>query len=151
MMGKYKFWLILSILVAFIAGLLGGVWSERYFFDKKGRAKIARPQREPVHFPSLEQMAQELGLSEEQQEKIKKIFERNDISLKELRSDMHSRLTKIRAELKSELDSVLTEEQRKKFEEMIQNYLRERKREYDRRREDGRRKSPGESPKGDNR
>ncbi len=151
MMGKYKFWLILSVLVAFIAGLLGGIWSERYFSRKKRHAQIARAQKEPVHFPSLERMAQELGLSAEQQEQIKKIFERNDINLKELRSDMHSRLTKIRTELKNELDSVLTAEQRKKFEEMIQNYLQERKRMYERRREDGRRKNSGEYPKGDNR
>ncbi len=149
MMGKYKFWIVLSFLVAFTAGLLGGIWSERYFFRKKGRAKIARAQRDSVHFPSLERMAQELELSGEQQEQIKKIFERNDIKLKELRSDMHGRLTKIRAELKRELDGVLTAEQRKKFEEMIQNYLLQRKEEYEKRRENSRRQNSAESPKGD--
>ncbi len=149
MMGKYKFWLILSILVAFAAGLLGGIWSERYFFQKKRHARIARAQKERVNFPSLEQMARDLELTVEQQERIKKIFETNDVKLRELRSDMHGRLTKIRAELKSELDGVLTAEQRKKFEEMIQNYLRERKREYEKRRENGRKPNLGEYPKGD--
>lgn len=149
MMGKYKFWIVLSVLVAFTAGLLGGIWSERYFFQKKRHARIDRAQRDSVHFPSLERMAQELELSTEQQEKIKKIFERNDIKLKELRSDMHGRLTKIRAELKRELDGVLTAEQKEKFEKMIQNYLLQRKQEYEKRRENSRRKDSAEIPKGD--
>jgi Spy/CpxP family protein refolding chaperone len=149
MMGKDKFWIVLSVLVAFAAGLLGGIWSERYFFHKKRDDRIARAQRDSRHFPSLEQMAQELGLSAEQQEQIKKIFERNDVKLKELRSDMHGRLTKIRAELKGALDAVLTPEQRKKFEEMIQNYLLQRKEEYEKRRENSRREDSAEKPKGD--
>ncbi len=149
MMGKYKFWIVLSVLVVFAAGLLGGIWSERYFFHKKRHDKIARAQRDAVHFPSLERMSQELGLTAAQQEQIKKIFERNDVKLKELRSDMHSRLTKIRAELKSELDAVLTAEQRKKFEEIIQKYLLQRKEEYEKRRENSRRQNSAENPKGD--
>lgn len=149
MMGKYKFWIVLSVLVAFAAGLLGGIWSERYFFHRKRHDRIARAQRDSVHFPSLEQISQELELSAEQQEQIKKIFERNDVKLKELRSDMHGQLRKIRAELKSELDGVLTAEQRKKFEEMIQNYILQRKKEYEKRRENSGRQNSAENPKGD--
>jgi Spy/CpxP family protein refolding chaperone len=149
MMGKYKFWIVLSALVAFAAGLLGGIWSERYFFQKRRHAQVARAQRDSVHFPSLEQMSKELRLSAEQQEQIRNIFERNDVKLKELRSDMHGRLTKIRAELKSEIDGVLTVEQRKKFEEMIQNYILKRKEEYEKRRENSKSQSSAENPKGD--
>jgi Spy/CpxP family protein refolding chaperone len=149
MMGKYKFWIVLSALVAFAAGLLGGIWSERYFFQKRRHAQVARAQRDSVHFPSLEQMSKELKLSAEQQEQIRNIFERNDVKLKELRSDMHGRLTKIRAELKSEIDGVLTAEQRKKFDEMIQNYILQRKEEYEKRRENSKSQSSAENPKGD--
>jgi Spy/CpxP family protein refolding chaperone len=62
---------------------------------------------------------------------------------------MHGRLTKIRAELKGALDAVLTPEQRKKFEEMIQHYLLQRKEEYEKRRDNSRREDSAEKPKGD--
>ncbi|MBM3284275.1 MAG: periplasmic heavy metal sensor [Candidatus Aminicenantes bacterium] len=151
MRNKYKFWLVFSVLVAFIAGLLGGLWGERYLSQKKRRAYFAKPPRESVHFPSLEQMSRELGLSAEQQEEIRQIFERNDVRLKELRSDMHSRLTEIRARLKSELNGVLTAEQQEKFEAMIQNYLLQRKKEFEKRKGDYKRERFPDKPEGDRR
>jgi Spy/CpxP family protein refolding chaperone len=149
MKNKYKFWIVISVVVAFTAGLLGGLWGERYFAYKKKGADLARARKDSVHFPSLEQMAQKLGLTAAQQEQIKKIFERNDAKLKELRADMHGQLTKIRAELKNELDGVLTAEQRKKLEETIQDYLLQRKRDHEKRREDFGRQNSAENPKGD--
>jgi Spy/CpxP family protein refolding chaperone len=149
--GKYKFWLVLSLIVAFAAGIFGGIFSERYYFHRKRHASLARTQaeRSPAHFPSIEQLAKDLNLSAEQQEQIRKIFERNDAKLKELRSDMRGRLATIRAELKTELDSVLTAEQKQKFEAMIESYIEQRKRESDRRRESPRKEGPPDKPKGD--
>jgi len=149
--GKYKFWLVLSLIVAFAAGVFGGIFSERYYFHRKRHANIARAQteRSQAHFPSLEQLAQDLNLSAEQQEQIRKIFERNDAKLKDLRTDMRGRLATIRAELKTEVDAILTPEQKQKFEAMIESYLEQRKRDSDRRRESPRKEGPPDKPRGD--
>ncbi len=123
MKNKYIVWLVLALVVAFAAGLIGGIFSDRYFFERRP----ARGDRGRPHPPSLEQMAKDLGLSVDQQEQIKKIFERNEAKLKELRSDMHGRLRSIRADLKKEIDSVLTAEQRQKMETLIQKHTRQDK------------------------
>jgi cell division protein ZapA (FtsZ GTPase activity inhibitor) len=148
---QYKFWLVLSLIVAFAAGIFGGIFSERYYFHRKRRVNLARNQteRSSAHFPSIEQLAQDLNLSAEQQEQIRKIFERNDAKLKDLRSDMRGRLSAIRAELKTEVDAVLTAEQKQKFEAMIESYLEQRKRESDKRRESQRKEGPPDKPRGD--
>jgi Spy/CpxP family protein refolding chaperone len=125
MKNKYKFWIVLSLVVAFGAGVIGGVFGERYYLQKRH----ARGDRGRAHPPSLEQMAKDLGLSAGQQEQIKKIFESNEAKLKVLRADMHGRLRSIRAELKSEIDNVLTAEQRQKIEAMIKKYDAKRKKE----------------------
>lgn len=129
MKNKYAFWIVFSLVVAFAAGLIGGIFSDRYFFQKK----YGRSERSRAPFPSLERMAQDLGLSAEQQEQIRKIFERNEAKLKELRSNLHGRLASIRAELKSEIDSVLTAEQKQKFEAMIERYASQRRKEFEER------------------
>lgn len=131
MNNKYKFWIIFSLIIAFAAGFLGGVFGEKYIHQKQSH----RGERRSVHFPSLEVMAKELGLSAEQQAEIKGIFERNDAKFKEMRVEIHSHLSRIRAELKDEIMSVLTVEQKEKFQAMIEKYLDERKREYERRSE----------------
>ena len=125
MKNKYIFWIIFSLIVAFAAGLIGGAFGERYYLQKRhDRGEQGRP-----HPPSLEQMAKDLGLSADQQEQIKKIFERNETKFKELRADMHDRLRSIRAELKKEIDSILTAEQRQKIETMIEKHThRDKKR-----------------------
>ena len=120
MKNKYIFWIVFSLIVAFAAGLVGGVFGDRYYLQK-------RHDRGRPHPPSLERMAKDLGLSADQQEQIKKIFERNEAKLKELRADMHDQLRSIRAELKKEIDSVLTAEQRQKIETMIEKHARREK------------------------
>ncbi|OGD18326.1 MAG: hypothetical protein A2W03_14380 [Candidatus Aminicenantes bacterium RBG_16_63_16] len=149
MQDKYKFWLVLSLVVAFGAGLLGGVFGERYYFHSRSHARMARPQRSGPHFPSLEQMSRELGLSAEQREKIKATFEDNDTRLKDLRSEMHNRLGTIRTELKDKIDAVLTPEQKTKLEAKIEKYLQQRKRDSERRRPRSDRERPQDKPTGE--
>jgi len=123
MKNKYMFWIIFSLIVAFAAGLIGGAFGERYYLQKRhDRGERGRP-----HPPSLEQMAKDLGLSADQREQIKKIFEGNEAKLKKLRADMHDRLRTLRAELKKEIDSVLTAEQRQKIETIIKKHTRQDK------------------------
>lgn len=149
MQNRYKLWIVLSLVVTFGAGLLGGIFGERYYFHSQGHSRQAGGQRGGPHFPSLEQMSQELGLSAEQQGKIKAIFEDNDTRLKDLRTEMHSRLGTIRSELKDRIDTVLTPEQKTKLEAKIQKYLEQRKRENDRRRPGSDKDRPQDKPTGE--
>lgn len=149
MKDKLKFWLVLSLVVAFGAGLLGGMFGERYFFHGRRHAQLQRPSRSGPHFPSLEQLSQRLGLSGPQQEQIRKIFQDHDAELKELRAEMNTRLGAIRAGLKDKMDAVLTPEQKTKFEESIKEHLENRKREAEKRRPSPPGERPQDKPTGD--
>jgi len=118
MRNKIKLWITLSLVLAFAAGVVGGFYVERYWFQKKMRDRGARPG----HFPSIEKMAGELGLTAEQQALIKDIFQKNEVRFKDLDGDIRQRLQAIREQLKNEIDSVLTPEQKKKMEDMIERY-----------------------------
>ena len=148
MQNRYKLWMILSLVVAFGAGLLGGVCSERYYFHSRRHAEMAR-QRAGSHFPSLEQFSRELGLSAEQQEKIKKIFGDHEAQLKELRADMNGRLGTIRSELKAKIDTILTPEQKAKLEVRMKEHIEQRKREAERRRSGPDGERPQDKPTGE--
>ncbi len=148
MQNRYKLWLILALAVIFGAGVLGGIFSERYYFHSRRHAELQR-QRAAAHFPSLEQLAADLGLSAEQQEAIRKIFQDHDAELKDLRAEMNTRLGTIRAGLKAKMDGVLTPEQQAKFEAGIKAHLEQRKREADRRRPEPDRGRPQDKPTGE--
>jgi hypothetical protein len=125
MKNNYKFWIILSLVIVFFAGVMGGILVERYIIDKK---PIRRSRRaSPVRFPTLEMMAQELNLSSEQQEQIREIFKNNEERIKTVRKDVNKRFSSMRAQLKTEIYDVLSEEQKLKFEDMINKYISQRK------------------------
>jgi Spy/CpxP family protein refolding chaperone len=148
MRNKYKWWVILSLLVAFAAGLLGGMFSERYFFHRK-RVHSRQSQRGADRPPDLERMAEELGLSAEQKAEIKKIFEGHEARLRELRSEMDSRLSGIRSEMKSQIDTVLTPEQKRELEAIIARHREQRKKESEQRRRDFEKEGSRDRPKGE--
>lgn len=125
MKNHYKFWIVFSFIIVFAAGVIGGILFEQNILDKKTK-KITR-KRSPVRFPSLEMMAEELNLTEDQQEQIREIFNNNEERFKIMRSQIHERFSSIRSQLKSEIKNVLTEEQNIKFEAMIEKYLSQRK------------------------
>jgi len=124
-----KLWIVFSLIIVFVVGVVGGIFFERFVLDKKTE-RHARSKRH-ARFPSLETMAQELELSIEQQEKIREIFKKNEESFKRLRSQIHGKLSSMRTQLKDEIKSVLNEEQGRKFEIMIEKYLAQRKKEQE--------------------
>jgi Spy/CpxP family protein refolding chaperone len=126
---KSKLWIVISLVLVFAAGVVGGILSERWIL---GRRPETRRSGQP-HFPSLERWAKDLNLTAEQQEKIKNIFKKNEERIKQLRTDFYKHLGEIREQLKSEVDAVLTPEQRQKLETMIQKHLQERRKEYEKR------------------
>ncbi|MGB8951922.1 MAG: hypothetical protein WCC06_04565 [Candidatus Aminicenantales bacterium] len=124
-MKRIKFWIIFSLVIVFIAGAVGGIFCERYLVSKKWGAR-KRASFRPHSF-------QELNLTSDQEGKIKAIFKENDVRIRELRSDYYKRLGEIRSQLKSEVDKVLTPEQKQKLESMIQKFRGQRRREYEER------------------
>lgn len=143
MKNKFKFWTIFFLLIIFAAGVTIGILAQKYQQAKK----MERPERRRPSFPSLEMIAEELELSSEQLEQIREIFRRNEERLKEFRGHIHTRLSDIRSQLKAELETVLTPEQRVKFEAMIEKYLAGRKKEYGDKREKNGKRDPKEGEK----
>ncbi|MFZ2053423.1 MAG: hypothetical protein WAU81_04420 [Candidatus Aminicenantales bacterium] len=146
MPNKYKLWLVLTLLVAFAAGLLGGIFSERYFFHPRKHDRTRKDAPKP---PDLDQMARELGLSLDQKESIKQIFERNEVKFKELRTEMHKRLSDIRAEIEDQIDAVLTPEQKQDMDSIIAQHQDKSKKESEKKKRNSERERSPEKPKGE--
>lgn len=126
-----KFWIVFTLIIVFVVGVVGGIFLERFILNKKTERDTR--SRRHVRFPSLETMAQELDLTAEQQEKIREIFKKNEESFKGLRRQIHESLSSMRTQLKDEIKSVLNEEQDRKFEIMIEKYLSQRRNEQEKR------------------
>ena len=125
---KYKILVALTLLVVFGLGVAAGVLGERYIVHKsERRAAAGRP-----HMPSPESWAKELGLTQDQQDKIHEIFKRNEERMKTYRAESRTRLGELRKMLKDEIDAVLTPEQKKKNDEMIRRFEEWRKKESER-------------------
>lgn len=122
---KYRVLVALTLLVVFGLGVAAGVLGERYAVHKNDRrASAARP-----HAPSPESWAKELGLTEEQQAAMRKIFEKNEERMKAYRSEGRARLAAVRKMLWDEINAVLTPEQKKKNDEMIRRFEERRRQE----------------------
>ncbi len=125
---KYKILIALTLLVVFGLGVAAGVLGERYVMHRDSRrAQTGRP-----HPPSPESWAKELGLTQEQQDKIHEIFKRNEERMKAYRTESRARLNELRKTLWDETNAVLTPEQKKKNDEMIRRFEEWRKKESDR-------------------
>jgi hypothetical protein len=131
MKNHYKFWIVFSLIIVFAAGVAGGILLDKYVIAKK--PEIQRKKRSSVRFPTLDMMAQELNLSSEQQEQIRKIFRNNEERFKIMRKQIDERFTTIRTQLKNEIKSVLDNEQKLKFEAMIEKYRSQRRKEIEER------------------
>jgi len=126
---KYKVLVALTLLVVFGLGVAAGVLGERYVVHRaQRRAAAGRP-----HMPSSpEAWAKELGLTQEQQDKIHAIFQQNEERMKAYRTESRARLGEIRKMLRNEIDAVLTPEQKAKNDEMIRRFEEQRKKESER-------------------
>ena len=147
MKNNYKLWTIISLIIVFSAGLITGVLLNKHIFNKKHKSQYERTDRKrtgSTHYPTLDQWAQELELSAEQKEKIQEIFKNNEERFKALRKNMNENLSEIRLQLNNEIKSVLTEEQKVKYETMIDNYRSGRKREMEKRNKKSKEQNKGE-------
>jgi len=116
MLKKYKLWVALTIVAVFGLGAAAGIFGERYLMHRQDR----RPTQPRTPFVLLDPVVKALGLTADEQASLRDIFKRSDERMKTLDTEIHNRLREMRAELKSEVDAILTPEQRAKLEDMIQ-------------------------------
>jgi Spy/CpxP family protein refolding chaperone len=144
---RSRLWFVLAVLLIFAAGLAVGIFADRGILSH--RPPFRRPPSSGGSVPTMDRWFKELGLSEAQQAKIREIFRandermRNDEKIKELRVESNKRFAEIREQLKKEIDAVLTAEQKKKLEAMIQRNLEERRKDSER---GNRRSDPRSNP-----
>jgi Spy/CpxP family protein refolding chaperone len=145
MKGRPTLWLVAALVLVFLAGAVSGVFLDRSVLSRRG----GEARRPPSHFPSLEIMARELNLSADQQARIKEIFERNEVRFRELRGDIRKHLDDIRNQLKDEIDKVLTPEQIKKLQKMIERHMDSARRDSNQHHRDGRYRPPVDQKEGE--
>ena len=136
MKNHYKFWIVLSFLVVFAAGIFSGVIIEKQFLSKKSEKTFRKhpiKERQRIHFPTLDDMAKELELTSQQQEKIQEIFNNNEARLKTLRQEVQKQFISMRAQFMQEIKSVLDQDQTVRFDAMIEKYLSQRREQIERR------------------
>ena len=137
MKNNYKFWIALSFLAIFVAGIVSGVVLERHFLDKKPRREH-RSSREGSHEGEnrfLDRMAQELSLTAEQKLQMQDIFKNSEERIKSLRGKIDEQYRALRVQFVEEIKSILTEEQVKKYDAMIEAYRARRKAQAEKRKE----------------
>lgn len=137
MKNHYKFWIVFSFLMVFAAGIFSGIILEKHILDKKSPRQTDRgsrgQRRGPVRFPTLDDMAEELGLSQDQQEQIRAIFKQSEENLRQAQKEIHEQFSSMRKQLLENIKSVLDPDQALKFEAMIERYLSQRREAYEKR------------------
>ena len=131
MKNHYKFWIVFSFIMVFAAGIFCGIILEKNILDKKSQRRSDRTnrgqRRGSVHFPTLDDMAKELALTQEQQEKIRAIFSQSEEKLQQTQREIHKQFSSLRKQLLDDIKSVLDQDQTLKFDAMIEKYLSQRR------------------------
>ena len=126
---------LLVLIAILLAGCLLGVaglhlWEKRsegdhgYFFrggDHGGQSRLA----------------QRLGMSEEQQAKLKAIFDESRGEINASRAEMERKMDEIRSRTNGKIMAILTDEQKKRFEQFLKQAESRRTPEQQDRRHDG--------------
>ncbi len=134
MKNHYKFWIVLSFLVVFAAGLVSGVILEKNILNPKPD----RPSRDSrrgvrVHFPTVNELEEALGLSAEQQDQIRAVFQQGEERIKKVREDIGDQYRSLQIRFLEEIKAVLDPEQVKQFETILEEYRTQRHAEAERR------------------
>ena len=124
MNAKLKLWIVVSLVTVFAIGVAVGYFGERYVVHKRHES---RGDGRPSHFPTVETLAKDLGLSPEQQDRIRDIFKNNEARLEAFGGEFHKRLGELRGELLGEIKAVLTPEQRAKLDTRIMEFKEKRR------------------------
>ena len=137
MKNHYKFWIILSFVLVFTAGVFSGILVDKYALNKNIKEFQDRSddhRRRPGPFPMVDELSQILDLSAEQKEKLQDIFDNNEERLKAMGKEYHERFSTLRNQFLDEIKSILDEDQIAKFDAMIEEHISKMKKEYENRR-----------------
>jgi Spy/CpxP family protein refolding chaperone len=146
MKNNYKFWIAVSFLAVFAAGIVGGVVLERHLLDQKPK-RSHRTSREPSREAGnrfFDKMVEELSLTPEQQDQMRDIFKNSEERIKNLRGEMDKRFHELRVQFVEEIKSILTEEQIQKYDAMIEEHRARRKAQAEKRKEQEKQKEEEE-------
>jgi hypothetical protein len=124
MNAKLKLWIVVSLVAVFAIGVAVGYFGERYVVHKRHES---RGEGRSSHFPTVETLARDLGLSPEQQDRIREIFKNNEARLEAFGGEFHKRLGELRGQLMEEIKAVLTPEQRAKLDARIREFKEKRR------------------------
>jgi hypothetical protein len=138
-------WFSAFVIVVLLIGIASGILLDRFLIrppgDRTGRGGAAglglQPRMPPRGMrqgpggpgpgagpmrPGLEErLAQQLELTGAQKDQVKVILERRRTRLDQVRSETQKRMEKEQEELRTEIRAVLTEAQKKKFDEVVAN------------------------------
>jgi Spy/CpxP family protein refolding chaperone len=128
-LARRQLWFAVFVLVVFSTGLAGGIALDRYFM--RGRAAVLerapgpgvpggpamRARRGPRPGDIAGRMARELELTADQRSKLEAIFEKGADRMQAFHASTRQQFERERQQLDAEIVSILTPEQRAKFEE----------------------------------
>ncbi|HEX2694858.1 MAG TPA: hypothetical protein VHP61_03840 [Acidobacteriota bacterium] len=130
MNAKLKLWIVVSLVAVFAIGVAVGYFGERYIVHKRHEpARDGKGDGRPPHFPTVETLAKDLGLSPEQQARIREIFKNNEPRLEAFGGEFHKRLGELRDQLMGEIKAILTPGQRAKLDARIMEFKQKRRKE----------------------
>jgi hypothetical protein len=128
MKNHYKFWIVLSFLVVFAAGLVSGVILEKNILNPKPDRPSRDGRRSPrVHFPTVNELEEALGLNADQQDLMRAVFQQNEERIKKVREDMFTRYRSLRDQFVEEIKAVLDPEQVSRFDAILEEYHAQRR------------------------
>ena len=134
MKNHYKFWIVLSFLVVFAAGLVSGVILEKNILNPKPDRRTRDARRgDRVHFPTVNELEEALGLSAEQQDRMQEVFQQGEERLKKVREDINNQFRSLQVQFLEEIKAVLDPEQVEQFEAILEEYRAQRHAEAERR------------------
>ncbi len=132
---RMRLWAGLFVLVVFVAGIAGGV-AVRPWIVSESQAASAEPdlrgggrgaRRAPMTERLLDRIASDIGLTEEQDQQLREVFETGRQRLREVSEDVGRQFETEREQMNAEIATILTAEQMEKFDQEIVRMSRERR------------------------
>lgn len=123
---KARMWLaVVFVLGAAVGGVFGYGFAQRSHASMKpNNTSLSEPERRAKR---VNEMVQEVGLSAEQAQKVDAIIHSAHDEMKTVRDKSDAEVDTIREKARNQMRAFLTEEQKPKFEAMVQRMDAERK------------------------
>jgi len=122
---KAGLWLaIVFVLGLAVGGVFGYSFAHRSYADTSKPAQLSEPERRAKR---VGEMTKELGLSAEQATKVDSIIHQAHDAMKVVREKAEVDVDGLRQQARDQIRTLLTAEQKPKFEEMVQRMDAERK------------------------